>query len=72
MREAVVAVAPGEPDVPAPDTRVERLTLRKLLLVVGGSVAAYLVLSQLSNVDLGTLFQEAQLGGSRSSLPARC
>ncbi len=61
VREAVVSVAPGEPDVPAPDSRIERLTVRKLLLVVGGSVAAYLVLSQLSNVDLATLFAEAQL-----------
>jgi uncharacterized membrane protein YbhN (UPF0104 family) len=60
VREAVVSTVPGEPKVPAPNTRVERLTVRKLLLVVGGAVAAYLVLSQLSNVDLADILRRAQ------------
>ena len=55
LPNAIIRVSPGEPDVPAPDTRLERLTARKVLLVVGTGVAAYVVLSQLSNVDLATL-----------------
>jgi uncharacterized membrane protein YbhN (UPF0104 family) len=59
VREAVVATIPGEPEVPAPDTSLERLTVRKLFIVVGGAVAAYILLTQLSNVDLWGLVRSA-------------
>ena len=59
VREAVVSTIPGEPELPAPDTSLERLTVRKLFIVVGGAVAAYLLLTQLSNVDLWGLVRRA-------------
>ncbi|HTY71542.1 MAG TPA: lysylphosphatidylglycerol synthase transmembrane domain-containing protein [Actinomycetes bacterium] len=59
VREAVMAVAPAETTGVAPDTSVERLTWRRLLLVVGGAVAAYVLLSQLSDVDLIGLLRRA-------------
>ena len=44
------------------EIRLQRLSARTLFLVVGGSFAAYVLLSQLSDVDLGNLLSSADKG----------
>ena len=59
LRAAILAALPRDVDVPTEPVRLERLSARTLFVVVGGSVAGYILLSQLSNVDLRTLFSSA-------------
>ncbi len=59
IRAAILAVLPQDIVVPTHDVRLERLSARTLFVVVGGSVAGYIVLTQLSNVDLSTLISTA-------------
>jgi glycosyltransferase 2 family protein len=59
LREQVLEVLPGGTEVPTQDVRLERLPLRTLFVIVGGSIAGYILLSQLSNVDLANLMATA-------------
>ena len=56
LRAAIIAALPHDIQVPTESVRLERLSPRALLAVVGGTVAAYLLVSQLNNVDVVTLF----------------
>ena len=56
---AVLDALPRGAEVPTEDVRLERLPLRTLFLIVGGSIAGYIVLSQLSDVDLANLMATA-------------
>ena len=59
LRAAVLDALPRGVEVPTEDVRLERLPLRTLFLIVGGSIAGYIVLSQLSDVDLANLMATA-------------
>ncbi|MDQ1482196.1 MAG: hypothetical protein QOF35_272, partial [Actinomycetota bacterium] len=60
IRELVLELAPeGEPSEPI---ELRRLTPRTLVTVVGGGIAAYLLLTQLAQVDIGKVVAAAQLG----------
>ncbi len=59
IRAAILEALPSGEPVPEEDVRLQRLSARTLFVVVGGSVAGYVVLSQLSNVDLATLVSTA-------------
>ena len=55
----VLEALPRGAEVPTEDVRLERLPLRTLFVIVGGSIAGYILLSQLSNVDLANLMATA-------------
>lgn len=58
VRERVLELAPeGEP---VEQIELRRLTPRTLVTIVGGGVAAYLLLTQLAKVDLGHVVSNAQ------------
>ncbi len=59
LRAEVLEVLPRGVEVPTEDVRLERLPLRTLFIVVGSSVAGYILLSQLSDVDLKNLMATA-------------
>lgn len=60
VREQVLALAPeGEPSEPI---EIRRLTPRTLVTVLGGGIAAYLLLTQLAQVDVGQVLASAQWG----------
>ena len=57
LRDKILDAAPT--DEPVEEIQLERLRTRTLVAVVGGSVAAYLLLTQLARVDLGTTISTA-------------
>jgi uncharacterized membrane protein YbhN (UPF0104 family) len=58
IRELVLQLAPeGEPSEPI---ELRRLTPRTLVTVLGGGIAAYVLLTQLAKVDLGQILAAAQ------------
>jgi len=60
VRELVLELAPeGEPSEPI---ELRRLTPRTLVSVVGGGIAAYLLLTQLAQVNIGQVVADAQWG----------
>jgi len=60
VRELVLELAPeGEPSEPI---ELRRLTPRTLVSVVGGGIAAYLLLTQLAQVNIGQVVSDAQWG----------
>ncbi|AXG12590.1 lysylphosphatidylglycerol synthase transmembrane domain-containing protein [Intrasporangium calvum] len=60
LRDEIERGRPTE-EVVAP-VELRRVTLRGLVTVVGGGVAAYLLLTQLAKVDLGKVIANANLG----------
>lgn len=56
IREQILAL---RPEVEAQPVRLDRFRLRTLVSIIAGTAGAYLLLSQLSNVDLGKLVAEA-------------
>jgi glycosyltransferase 2 family protein len=56
LRKRLQASAPNGEVAPV---QLERIRLRSLVTLVGGLVAAYLLVAQLGKVDLGTVFREA-------------
>ncbi len=60
IRELVLELAPeGEPSEPI---ELRRLTPRTLVTVLGGGIAAYLLLTQLAQVNIGEVVAAAQWG----------
>jgi len=60
VRERIVGLRPdGGPVEPV---ELRRVTARTLVMVVGGGVAAYVVLSQLAQVDFGKVIRQASWG----------
>ena len=60
IRELVLELAPeGEPSEPV---ELRRLTPRTLVTVLGGGIAAYLLLTQLAQVNIGQVVADAQWG----------
>ena len=60
VRELVLELAPeGEPNEPI---ELRRLTPRTLVTVLGGGIAAYLLLTQLAQVNIGQVLSSAQWG----------
>jgi len=60
VREQVLKLAPeGEPSEPI---ELRRMTPRTLVTVVGGGIAAYVLLTQLAQVNLGQVLSRAQWG----------
>lgn len=60
VREEVLELAPeGEPSQPI---ELRRLTPRTLVTVLGGGIAAYLLLTQLAQVNVGEVLASAQWG----------
>lgn len=57
LQQAVVALAP---DQPVDDLRIERLRPRTIISLVAGSVAAYILVSQLANIDVVALLSDAR------------
>jgi uncharacterized protein (TIRG00374 family) len=56
LRDAIGAVAPSEP---VRTVRVERLRMRTVVSAVALTVAAYVLVSQVAGLDLGTVVREA-------------
>jgi len=60
LREGVLALAPdGEP---VEQVELRRVTPRNLVTVVGGAVAAYVLLTQLAQVDITQVLSQARWG----------
>jgi len=57
VRERILGLRPDEE--PAQPVELRRVTARTLVMVVGGGVAAYVVLSQLAQVDFGKVIRQA-------------
>ncbi|MHB1614271.1 MAG: lysylphosphatidylglycerol synthase domain-containing protein [Actinomycetes bacterium] len=57
LRAEILTAVPS--DEPYEEIKLERLPPRTLLAVVGGAVAAYVVLTQLARVNIGTLVAQA-------------
>ncbi len=57
VRDQVIAVTPAQGEVE--EAKLERLSLRTAVAVVGGSVAAYVLLTQLTQFDLGDVVSKA-------------
>ncbi|MBK8468625.1 MAG: flippase-like domain-containing protein [Actinomycetales bacterium] len=68
LRERVVTLDGGH-DQPA-TIELRRVTAKALLTFVGGAVAAYIVLPQLAQVDLGAVIATAQWGWALGGLAA--
>ncbi|MDN5790306.1 MAG: flippase-like domain-containing protein [Micrococcales bacterium] len=60
LREEIERRLPAEESVEPVELR--RVTLRALVTVIGGGIAAYVILTQLAQVDLGQLVATANLG----------
>ena len=58
LRDALVEI---RPDGEVEQIQVERIKPRTLLIIVAGTIAAYVLLSQLAQVDLGELVTSASL-----------
>ena len=56
LRDVLLESRPGEP---VEQIRLERVKLRTLVMIVVGSIAGYVLLSQLAQVDLATLITSA-------------
>ncbi|MEU6541141.1 lysylphosphatidylglycerol synthase domain-containing protein [Streptomyces sp. NPDC047000] len=59
IRHQVLRIRPQAPVEPA---RLERVRLRTLLSIFAGAIGAYFLLSQLTHIEFGTLFADAQWG----------
>ncbi|MEU6991778.1 lysylphosphatidylglycerol synthase domain-containing protein [Streptomyces sp. NPDC046465] len=59
IRHQVLLIRPAAPVEPA---QLERIRPRTLLSFIAGAIGAYFLLSQLTHVEFGTLFQEAEWG----------
>ncbi len=68
LREAVLALE-GSREQPA-TIELRRVTVKGLLTLVGGAVAAYIVLPQLAQVDFGAVLARAQWPWAVASLAA--
>ncbi len=55
LRAQIVDVTPAGPDVE--EIKLERLSMRTVVAIVGGSVAAYIVATQFTQVNFGSLRQ---------------
>ena len=62
IRDEVVRVTPTGEQVVVEQVQIERLSPKRVLTVIGGIVAAYLLLGQLGRVDLIGLFRQADYG----------
>lgn len=60
IRELVLDLAPQE--VPPEPIELRRLTPRTLVTVIGGGIAAYVLLTQLAGMKLGSVLHQAQWG----------
>jgi uncharacterized membrane protein YbhN (UPF0104 family) len=58
LRDELMALRPSTAEVAPVELR--RVTLRSVITLIGGVVAGYLVLTQLAQVDLGTVIRTAQ------------
>jgi uncharacterized membrane protein YbhN (UPF0104 family) len=56
LRDAIVEM---RPDADTEPIQIQRVKPRTLIMIVVGSIAGYVLLSQLTSVDLGTLFSTA-------------
>lgn len=59
IRHQVLLIRPTAPVEPA---QLERIRPRTLISFIAGAIGAYFLLSQLTHVEFGTLFQEAEWG----------
>ncbi|NDB19026.1 MAG: hypothetical protein EB027_07200, partial [Actinobacteria bacterium] len=59
LQQSVVALAP---DQPVEDLRIERLRPRTIISLIAGSVAAYILVSQLADIDVVALLSDARPG----------
>ncbi|MEU8485142.1 lysylphosphatidylglycerol synthase domain-containing protein [Streptomyces sp. NPDC048641] len=59
IRHQVLRIRPQAPVEPV---RLERVKPRTLLSFIAGAIGAYFLLSQLTHIEFGTLFSEAQWG----------
>lgn len=59
IRHQVLLIRPAAPVEPA---QLERIRPRTLISFIAGAIGAYFLLSQLTHVEFGTLFQEAEWG----------
>ncbi|MER7201010.1 TIGR00374 family protein [Streptomyces sp. CB01635] len=59
IRHQVLRIRPQAPVEPA---RLERVKPRTLVSFIAGAIGAYFLLSQLTHIEFGTLFREAQWG----------
>ncbi|ATL30318.1 putative CONSERVED INTEGRAL MEMBRANE PROTEIN [Streptomyces formicae] len=59
IRHQVLLIRPTAPVEPA---QLERIRPRTLMSFIAGAIGAYFLLSQLTHVEFGTLFQQAQWG----------
>ncbi|QEV20105.1 TIGR00374 family protein [Streptomyces alboniger] len=59
IRHQVLLIRPTAPVEPA---QLQRIRPRTLISFIAGAIGAYFLLSQLTHVEFGTLFQEAQWG----------
>ncbi|MFG2521558.1 lysylphosphatidylglycerol synthase domain-containing protein [Streptomyces sp. NPDC048527] len=59
IRHQVLRIRPQAPVEPV---RLERVKPRTLLSFIAGAIGAYFLLSQLTHIEFGTLFNEAQWG----------
>ncbi|NKI40047.1 TIGR00374 family protein [Streptomyces sp. LD120] len=59
IRHQVLRIRPQAPVEPA---RLERIRPRTLVSFIAGAIGAYFLLSQLTHIEFGTLFDEAQWG----------
>jgi uncharacterized protein (TIRG00374 family) len=53
LRAQIIDVTPADPDVE--EIKLERLSMRTLIAVIGGAVAAYVILTQFTQIDFGSL-----------------
>ena len=56
LRDAIVEL---RPDADTEQIQLQRITPRTLILIVAGTIAGYVLLAQLTSVDLATLFSTA-------------
>ena len=68
LREQIAALKPQAPV--QEEVRLERFRPRTLVTTIAGAVAAYFLLSQLSQVDVGVLLSEAQWGWAAVAVAA--
>ncbi|MFE1287629.1 lysylphosphatidylglycerol synthase domain-containing protein [Streptomyces sp. NPDC058751] len=59
IRHQVLLIRPQAPVEPA---RLERVKPRTLISVIAGAIGAYFLLTQLTHIEFGTLFDDAQWG----------
>ncbi|MDQ6715390.1 MAG: flippase-like domain-containing protein [Actinomycetota bacterium] len=66
IREEIVALRPSQERIEPVELR--RVTIRGLVTVLAGGVAAYIVLTQLARVDFGQVLSSAQWGWAVAAL----